>query len=127
MTETNYSVAPGEYLREWMDENRVGVEEVSGLLRADPDYVRALLSGRVPIGEETALRLADVTGILPKAWLRYERAYRADLARLAGSRVDVTWVAPGALEKMLNSDAGPSPKLRAAIERARERNKQGEQ
>lgn len=40
--------------------------------------------------------------------------------------VDVTWVSARGLEQMLNSDAGPSPKFRAAVERARERTKQGE-
>ena len=34
-------------------------------------------------------------------------------------RVDVTWVSRGTLAKMLESDAVPSPKLQAAIERAR--------
>ena len=37
------------------------------------------------------------------------------------NRIDVTTVPPGALERMAKSDARPSPKLQAAIERVRQR------
>ncbi len=36
-------------------------------------------------------------------------------------RIDVTHVPPGALDRMAKSDARPSPKLQAAIERVRQR------
>ncbi|MGW5519033.1 hypothetical protein [Nocardia africana] len=46
------------------------------------------------------------------------------LDRLRGKRthrIDVTLVPPGTLERMAASDAQPSPVLRTAIERARQR------
>lgn len=80
---TDYAVAPGEYLAEWIDEQAVSQPHVAELLGYSHTQLIGLLSGRVPVTEEIATRLERVTGLPTAAWLRYEAAYRADLARIA--------------------------------------------
>ncbi|NKY60775.1 helix-turn-helix transcriptional regulator [Nocardia flavorosea] len=82
MTETNYAVAPGEFLAEWMEENHV--DQMADLLEASPGLVYELLDGYAAVTFSRAERLEGVTGIPVRAWLRFEEQYRADLARLAG-------------------------------------------
>jgi addiction module HigA family antidote len=83
MTATNYAVAPGEYLEEWIDEQGVSQQHVADLLGCSRKQVNELVNGRAPVTNDTALRLERVVGIPAESWLRYEAAYRADLARIA--------------------------------------------
>lgn len=81
MAGTNYAVAPGEYLEEWVDEHGLSLQAAAGLLGYSHEQVNEIISGRVPITAETATRLARVTGITARSWLRYEAAYRAATKR----------------------------------------------
>ena len=81
MAGTNYAVAPGEYLEEWVDEHGLSLQAAAGLLGYSHEQVNEIISGRVPITAETATRLARVTGITARSWLRYESAYSEDLKR----------------------------------------------
>lgn len=83
MTATNYAVAPGEYLEEWIDEQGLSQQRVAELLGSSRKQVNEIVNGRAPITSDTAMRLERVVGIPADAWLRYEAAYRADLARIA--------------------------------------------
>jgi HTH-type transcriptional regulator/antitoxin HigA len=83
MTTTNYAVAPGEFLEEWIDEHDLSQQQVADLLGYSRKQVNELVNGRAPVTSETAMRLERVVGIPAGAWLRYEAAYRADLARIA--------------------------------------------
>ena len=122
MTETNYAVAPGEYLKEWIDERGFTRQRAADLLGYSREQVDDIVNGRTSITRDTAVRLARVTGISVGSWFRYEAVYRADLARL--HRIDRTVVPPGALAQMAASDARPSPELQAAIGRACTRRKE---
>lgn len=84
MTATNYAVAPGEYLGEWIDDEGLSQQAVADLLGCSRKQVNELVNGRAPVTQETAIRLERVVGIPVDSWLRYEAAYRADLARIAG-------------------------------------------
>lgn len=83
MTATNYAVAPGEYLEEWIDDNGMSQQKVAVLLGCSRKQVNEIVNGRAPITNETALRLERVAGIPAETWLKYEALYRADLARIA--------------------------------------------
>ncbi|KIA73363.1 HigA family addiction module antidote protein [Arthrobacter sp. MWB30] len=83
MTATNYAVAPGEYLEEWIEEQGLSQQHVAELLGCSRKLVNEIVNGRAPITNDTAIRLERVVGIPADSWLRYETAYRADIARLA--------------------------------------------
>ena len=81
---TNYAVAPGEYLKEWIEDSGSEMTqlELANRIGVSRKLVNGILCGRDPITEETAIKLARVTGIPGDAWLRYEAKYRSDLARI---------------------------------------------
>lgn len=83
MTTTNYAVAPGEYLEEWIDDHGLSQKHVADLLGSSRKLVNEIINGRAPITSDTALRLERVVGIPAKTWLKYESLFRADLARIA--------------------------------------------
>ncbi|MCX2966201.1 HigA family addiction module antitoxin [Gordonia aquimaris] len=83
MTTTNYAVAPGEYLEEWVDDQGFSQQRVAEMLGCSRKQVNEIIHGRAPITPDTAGRLERVVGIPADAWLRYEAAYRADLNRIA--------------------------------------------
>ena len=79
----NYAVAPGEYLREWIEESGSGISQqaLADRMGVSRKLVNGILCGRDPITEETAIKLERVTGIPRDAWSRFEGKYREDLAR----------------------------------------------
>ena len=83
MTATNYAVAPGEYLEEWIDDQGLSQQRVAELLGSSRKQVNEIVNGRAPITSDTAIRLERVVGIPAKTWLKYEALYRADQARIA--------------------------------------------
>lgn len=83
MTATNYAVAPGEYLEEWIDDQGLSQQGVAERLGSSRKQVNEIVNGRAPITNDTAMRLERVVGIPAKTWLKYEALYRADLGRIA--------------------------------------------
>lgn len=83
MTATNYAVAPGEYLEEWIEGHDLTQQQAADLLGSSRKQVNEIVNGRAPVTSETALRLERVVGIPARTWLSYEARYRADLARIA--------------------------------------------
>ena len=82
MTDTNYAVAPGEYLEEWIEDEGLTQARVADLMGVSRKHVNAIVNGRAPITPETALVLERVVGIPANAWLKYEAMYREDLTRI---------------------------------------------
>lgn len=62
---TNYAVAPGEYLREWMDEHNRTREYVADLMVIEAGRVDRILSGAEPMTSYLSQQLYFVTGIPP--------------------------------------------------------------
>lgn len=83
MTSTNYAVAPGEYLEEWIESQGLSQQRAAERLGTSRKQVNEIVNGRAPITSDTAMRLERVVGIPAKTWLKYEAMYRADLARVA--------------------------------------------
>jgi HTH-type transcriptional regulator/antitoxin HigA len=92
MTATNYAVAPGEYLEEWIDEQGLSQQRVADLLGCSRKQVNEIVNGRAPVTDDTAMRLERVVGIPADSWLRYEAAYRADLARISDQQALATHI-----------------------------------
>lgn len=86
MSTTDYAVAPGEYLEEWIEEHELSQQKVADMLGSSRKQVNEIINGHAPITSETALRLERVVGIPSTTWLRYEALYRADQARIADER-----------------------------------------
>ncbi|MDO5286011.1 MAG: HigA family addiction module antitoxin [Actinomycetia bacterium] len=80
---TNYAVAPGEYLEEWIVDEGLTQQQVADRLGYSRKQVNDILHGRAPITDATAMRLERVVGIPAQTWLKYEALYRADRARIA--------------------------------------------
>lgn len=81
-TPTDYAVAPGEYLNEWLEETCTTQQEAANRLGFSRKHVNEIVNGRAAITPETALKLERLTGMLAESWLRFEARYRLDLARL---------------------------------------------
>lgn len=81
--ETNYAVVPGEYLREYMEDNRVSVEDIAAASGLTTDSVEAILAGTGAIGELEAHYLHRATNIPSEWWLRLQSTALEDLIRLA--------------------------------------------
>lgn len=81
---TNYVVAPGEFLQEWIDEEGNGITqaELAQQLNVSRKLVNEIINGKAPITPDTAIKLGRVTSIPSDAWLRYEAQYQNDRARL---------------------------------------------
>lgn len=79
---TNYAVAPGEYLEEWIEDQGLSQQQVAERLGVSRKHVNEIVNGHAAVTQDMALRLERVVGIPAEAWLRYEAAYRADLARI---------------------------------------------
>lgn len=82
MTETNYAVPPGAYLEEWIEEQLLSRAQAADLLGWHQEQLDNIVDGVVPVGAATAMQLEQVVGIPVSSWLRYEAAYRADIARI---------------------------------------------
>lgn len=113
MTTTNYAVAPGEYLEEWIDDQGLSQQRVAELLGSSRKQVNEIVNGRAPITSDTAVRLERVVGIPAKTWLKYEALYRADLARIADEQNlagHVNKIAPSAVTYLRNIGATKATK-----------------
>lgn len=88
IAQRNYTVAPGEYVTEWLEENAITMEELAFALGVNETYTTDLIEGKIPINEEIALALEKLTGIPVKRWAVLDATYWADKARLA--KIDVT-------------------------------------
>jgi plasmid maintenance system antidote protein VapI len=78
-------VAPGEYLTEWIEEQEISQMRAVDLLGWSRAQFNGFVYGRGPVTDDMAVSLARVVGIPAESWLRYEAAYRADLARVDGN------------------------------------------
>lgn len=87
MTDPNYAVAPGEFLKEWLKEKGMSRREAAIELMYSKEHVNRIIDGKVAVGEPTARRLELLTGIPKNAWIRHELGYKDDLERLQRTRM----------------------------------------
>ena len=80
---TNFAVAPGEYLQEWIEGNGMSVGEFAVELGVSVAEIEDLLTGKEAIGREIACQLEQVTSIPSDSWIRFELKYREDSKRMS--------------------------------------------
>jgi plasmid maintenance system antidote protein VapI len=79
---TNYAVAPGEYLREWMEENFVSARPLANFMSLEQRWLKRFLDGKEPVDDQLARNLEILTKIPAASWLAFEKQYREDKERL---------------------------------------------
>jgi HTH-type transcriptional regulator / antitoxin HigA len=75
----DWVIAPGETLREWMEENRLPSSVVAKMAGLHPDELDDIVEAREEIDERRAEGLAAATLVPARFWLALERNYRAGL------------------------------------------------
>lgn len=80
---TDYAIAPGEYLQEWIEDTDTRAEDAAFRLNLVAEELTLFLAGEYAVTEVLAEDLAKLTDIPAKAWLAYDRHYVADRERLA--------------------------------------------
>jgi HTH-type transcriptional regulator / antitoxin HigA len=78
----DWVIAPGETLKEWMEDNRIPSASTMGVMcgRMPTELVEGILAGRTKITEPIAQGLQLGTGIPARLWLNLEGLYRKGLA-----------------------------------------------
>ncbi|WP_037409721.1 transcriptional regulator [Candidatus Solirubrobacter pratensis] len=76
----DWVIAPGETLKEWREENKLGVKAAATTCaRMSVDLYTAIEAGEQPITDTIADALHFGTGIPKRLWLNLERIYREGL------------------------------------------------
>jgi HTH-type transcriptional regulator/antitoxin HigA len=83
----DWTIAPGETVREWLAENGLSVRVAARACGLDVDVLERLLVGDEPLTEDIAHRLKALTLVPASFWLNAERRYRRDLEL---GRIDTT-------------------------------------
>lgn len=78
---TDYAVATGEFIREWLDNHRMTAAELARRTGFSRKHISMVLAG-APVSSDFANRLELVTHVPAERWLALEGQYRADLERL---------------------------------------------
>jgi HTH-type transcriptional regulator / antitoxin HigA len=94
--DTDYTVPPGETLRELLDERGLTQRDFARRADLSPKHVNRLMQGLVPLSPDVAQRLERVTGTPARIWNRLEANYQSDLQRLRDQRdlaANSSWLA----------------------------------
>ena len=79
--DANWVVAPGEIIKEMLDERGWSQGDRASRLGLSAQHISRLLNGHARISQATALRLARVLGSNMQFWLNLESQYREVLAQ----------------------------------------------
>lgn len=80
--QTDYAVSPGEFLREWLEDNPRTQQQLADDLGVSRKHVSQLLGG-ASLTPGTAANLSLVTGYSIDWWMKAEAVYQADKTRIA--------------------------------------------
>lgn len=78
----DYAVHPGMTVQEYMEQHNITEEVFSDRSCISSGKLSRLLRGEEPIDSDTAILLANVTGIKEELWIRMEEDYRVARERL---------------------------------------------
>lgn len=98
MTERNAPYAPdwvsppGDTILDIIEERNWSQVELATRLGYSEKHVSQLINGKVPLSDETAMRLERVLGSNAGFWLAREAKYREHCARLESERAQAAWV-----------------------------------
>lgn len=74
--------SPGDTIADILREQGISKLDFGRQIGKTPMYVDRLIAGEEPITEDLAAKLAMRLGASPRFWMRRERQYRLDKARL---------------------------------------------
>lgn len=80
----DWRVAPGETIREVMEERGIDRYDLAHRMRSRRDVVDGLLAGTEPLTLELAVKLEKALGISRHFWVAHEDLYRKPKTREAG-------------------------------------------
>lgn len=83
---------PGDTILDIIEERNWSQAELATRLGYSEKHVSQLVNGKVPLSDETAMRLERVLGSKAGFWLAREAKYREHCARLESERARVGWV-----------------------------------
>ena len=84
--DTDYAVAPGEILRELLEELALTQRELARRTELSPKHINQLLHGTVALSPAVAERLELVTGMSARMWNQLEANYQSDSQRIQAQR-----------------------------------------
>lgn len=105
---------PGETIADLLEERDWSQADLASRLDYSTKHVSLLINGKVPLSEDTALRLERVLGGQAGFWLTREAQYQAQRARLAAAKnyADWTgWLDELPLREIMNTGAIPKRRL----------------
>jgi HTH-type transcriptional regulator / antitoxin HigA len=109
--EPDYAVAPGETLRERLDELDMTQAELARRTGLTAKHVNQLVNGVASLSADVAQRLELVTGTPAYWWLRLEADYQATQMRLAAAQrataVDISWADAMPVRALVRAGALP--------------------
>ncbi len=82
----NYSIPPGETLRETLETIGMTQVELADRTGRPKKAINEIIEGKAPITVKTALQLERVLGVPASVWNNLERNYQKTKARLKESR-----------------------------------------
>ena len=83
---------PGDTILDIIEDRNWSQAELATRLGYSEKHVSQLVNGKVPLSDETAMRLERVLGSNAGFWLAREAKYREHYARLESERAQATWV-----------------------------------
>ena len=86
MSERDWSVHPGEILREKLAEMGLSGSAAADRMGVSQPHMAQLLSGRTGVGPATAIKLEELTGISAETWLGLASRHALFLERQAHRR-----------------------------------------
>lgn len=113
--------APGETLRDLMEERALSQAELSRRLGRPSQAVNEIVAGKKEITEDTALELERVLQVPAHFWLAREARFREYLARqraAVGNKAHLPWVEQFPLKALQAAGVLPAGRLTASLKEA---------
>lgn len=84
---TNISVHPGEILRELLDLNGMGIDELAHDIGVSRDHLNAIVETELKVSADLALKLSNRFGTTPHYWLVVQNAHDLSEAEQENQRI----------------------------------------
>ena len=76
------AIPPGETIKEQLDTRVMNQKDFASRMGLSEKHISQLINGKVPLTQETALKLESVFGVPARFWNNLESLYQEDLARI---------------------------------------------
>lgn len=84
--ECNYTVPPGAYFEEYLDDNKISHEDGARSMGMSVVDFKNFLDGTTPLTQNVAIRASQISGIPVQSFEILEAGYVEDLPRLGITR-----------------------------------------